>query len=119
MEDSERIKEFDLNGRHWRAHKFTAKVGARVAWIFTGREGGLGSLPELSDSEFERVQRACLSVCEGQLAAGWTKVVDDAGNFAIQGLEEDTKTVFGLMMAALDWNLRDFSPGSPSASPQP
>lgn len=125
---AESHKEFTLKDRPFRAGRFSArdgsfialKVGGLLAPVFSGitpsAQAGdvpvfdmLGKLTaNLTESEFAYIQGKCLGVCEEKMMAGWTKVVNPDGTFAVFDMEDNTILVLSLTVQALVFNLSDF-----------
>lgn len=129
---AESHKEVTIKGRSFRVGRFSARDGSFIAlkvagWLGPMFEGvGVAQKPEdvklfglvgkltanLTEAEFAHIQGKCLAVCEEQLKAGWTKIVNADSSFAVFDLEEDTALVLALTAHALLFNLSDFFGGN-------
>jgi hypothetical protein len=117
-------KTFEFEGRTWRIGKFDAGTGAYYAYklmeemlpAFLGgntlyAEGGIPKPTNnktMSKQSFLEMQKDCLWIVEEMLPAGPVVVLDKNGNFAVNDLENDAKTVLLLTIQALTWNVADF-----------
>jgi hypothetical protein len=119
MNKREIYKQWEFGGRNWRIGKFDAMTGSYIAYklmaeILPMGLGGKIGIPvpkngtAMSKTDFMDLQKDCLSVCSELLPAGPAPVMDENGNFGVQGLEYDAKTVLALTIQALVWNVRDF-----------
>jgi hypothetical protein len=123
---AEAYKEVTIQGRAFRVGRFSAKdgsflalkVGGLLAPLFGGASASPAEVPMLEmlgkltaglqEKDFSYLQEKCLAVCEERLPAGWTKVVDASGAFAVFDLDENATLVLALTIQALVFNLSDF-----------
>lgn len=119
MEKRETSKIFEFGDRTWHIGKFNAWVGSYIAYklmaealpMGIGKQAGVptpkGS-KQMNRADFTELQKDCLGVCSEQLPGGLVPVLNSEGNFAVVGLEHDTKTVLALTIQALVFNVADF-----------
>ena len=67
----------------------------------------MGNTP-MTKAQFTALMRDVLGCIEEKLDAGLSPVLDESGNFAVIGLENDLGMVFELLVQALVFNYRDF-----------
>jgi hypothetical protein len=127
MDKRELYREFELIGRKWRIGKWDARTGSYWAHKFLTEAPPASVTRELANSgpfgtkamskpDFFDLQNDCLAVCEEKLAAGWTHIVNDDGNFAVPDLENDGGSVLMFTIQSIDWNLNRFFDESALAS---
>lgn len=141
MNKVQSFKDVTINERTFRIKKFDARTGSRMVFkimkifssIFDGKDltklkdvkkasdvdlgafnlgGIINELGNLSDDDFTYIQDNCLKVCSELLQAGPTPIIDDNGNFAVIGLDDDTMTVLALTAHAVIFNVQGFFQGS-------
>lgn len=119
MNRRETYKTWEFGGRNWRIGKFDAMTGSYIAYklmaeILPMGLGGQIGIPApkngtaMSKTDFMELQKDCLSVCAELLPAGPAPVMDENGNFGVQSLDHDAKTVLALTIQALVWNVTSF-----------
>lgn len=126
MEERENIKFIPVLGRKF----YTTKMDAFRANYLLGESRrilpslGFGDLigvtntaSVVTEEEFIKFQKKCLSYCYEKLPAGDTKVIDEEGNFAVMGLDNQPSAVLALVLAVVVFNIQGFFDEDPSSSP--
>lgn len=145
MKQVENYKDIDINERKFRIKKFSAltggfmliKIAGILAPFFKNLDlskfkdakdpsevnlaalnipGIMAELGNLSEDDFNYIQKKCLQVCSEMMPAGLVPILNDNGSFGVIGLEEDTMTVLALTVHTLIFNVKGFFHGSPLAS---
>lgn len=70
------------------------------------------ALDLVSDEDLDRIINASLNVCEEELPAGFTKVKNANGSYAVMNLEHDPLLVMRLVAEAIMWGISGFFDGS-------
>lgn len=70
------------------------------------------ALDLIADGDLDRVINASLNVCEEELPAGYTKVKNENGSYAVMNLEYDPLLVMRLVVEAVMWGIEGFFDGS-------
>ncbi|HBC94297.1 MAG TPA: hypothetical protein DCZ10_15720 [Pelotomaculum sp.] len=131
MNKREIYKPFEFEGRKWRIGKFDAMTGSYIAYklmaemLPMGLNAAVGipapGSPEaqnlslapaqtavMSKADFFELQRDCLSVVAEMLPAGPAPVLLENGQFGVDDLEHDARTVLALTIQVLSWNVSSF-----------
>ena len=114
------IRKFDaLTGLHI-ARLLLSKVAPLLPLLRGGASGAdwasLGKLfAELTDEELTGLARKCLRHCSAMLPAGPQPLMDERGEYGIEGLEYDLSLVARLCYEAIKWGATDFFGAAPSA----
>jgi len=132
MVKRELFKDIELGGRKWRIGKFDAFTGSfmliKVTSIISPLLKNidfkdvkkasdisglnftemLAGITNLSEQDFNYIQKKCLGVCCECLPADFTPVLNENGTFGVMELENDTSTVLGLTVHALMFNVTSF-----------
>jgi hypothetical protein len=125
------IKTIELDGRTFQIYKPTALDGLKIAKLLAakvlplaGREGGFeallsadmsrltGVLEQVTNADLDWLVKKCLSLCRVKLAAGWTPIIDPAGQYQVEGIEYDPILTVQLTVEALRWGCGDFFDGN-------
>jgi hypothetical protein len=128
----ETFKDVTIAGRNWRVKKFDALTGSYIAYTLLNlalppmfAKMLAGSIPLVSDTpsgrmmtkqEFMDFQKDCLKICFEVLPAGEAPVIDDNGNWGIDGIENDLATVLTLTVHVLGFNVASFFGEGPWAA---
>lgn len=70
------------------------------------------ALDLVSDEDLERIINASLKVCEEELPAGFTSVINPNGSYAVMNLEYDPLLVMRLVAEAIMWGISGFFDGN-------
>lgn len=70
----------------------------------------------LSDDDIDDLVDKCLRVCYVELKAGLQPVIDEVGNYGVEGVEEDMGLTLRLCFEAIKWGASDFFGGNVSLS---
>lgn len=62
----------------------------------------------LSDDDMDMIVDKCLRVCSVKLPAGPQSVIDENGNYGIEGIEYDMALTLRLCFEAIKWGAADF-----------
>jgi len=73
-------------------------------------------LEELDDSDLDLLIDKCLRVCYVALPAGLQPVIDEVGNYGVEGVEYDMGLTLRLCFEAIKWGASDFFAGNNSLS---
>lgn len=73
-------------------------------------------LGELKDEDIDALVDKCLRVCYVDLPAGRQAVMDEAGNYGVDGVEYDPVVTTMLCYEAIKWGAADFFDGNPLLS---
>lgn len=72
-------------------------------------------LDSLSDNDIDNLVDKCLRVCYVNLPAGRAPIIDDTGNYGVEGVEYDMSLTLRLCFEAIKWGASDFFDGKNSA----
>ncbi len=79
--------------------------------------GAVGAiLDSLSDEDLDVIIDKCLRVCYAKLPAGLQPVIDETGNYGVEGIEYDMGLTLRLCFEAIKWGASDFFAGNASLS---
>lgn len=130
--NAEIYKKVELSGRSWIIKKFDSRSGLKMARLVMsklqplmpllaaaeGKDSTLGKgqtysaafgiLGELSDEDIDSLVDKCLRVCYEDLPAGMQPVMDERGNFGVEGVEYDMGLTLMLCYEAISWGAADF-----------
>ena len=70
------------------------------------------ALDLITDEDLEKTINAGLNVCEEELPAGFTKVINANGSYAVMDLEYDPILIIRLVVEAIMWGIEGFFDGS-------
>lgn len=70
------------------------------------------ALDLVSDEDLDRIINSSLNVCEEELPAGYTKVKNANGSYAVMDLEYDPVLVIRLVTETIMWGISGFFDGS-------
>ena len=73
-------------------------------------------LGELTDEDMDMLVDKCLRVCYVNLKAGPQPVIDEVGNYGVEGVEYDLALTLRLCFEAIKWGASDFFGGNVSLS---
>lgn len=125
----ELFKTVDIDGESFVVKKFTAKDGLKMARLILSKAAPIipyldGSEPEegddkavlallnvlntISDADVDDIVNKCLKVCYKPLPAGLQAVIDEAGNYGVDGIEYDMLKTIALCVQAIKWGASDF-----------
>jgi hypothetical protein len=123
----ELTKTVEIEGRSFQVRKPTAIDGIKIAKKIaasvlsaTGEAGGFASLLSIdvnrlanlldgiSDDEVAWLIKKSLSLCSEKLPAGWTQVIDAAGQYQVADLEYDPILTIKLVTEAIKWGVGGF-----------
>lgn len=130
-EKREDHKAWEFGGRQWDIGKFDARTGSYLAFKLMSDFGPMLSggvhaamsgqsadkafeavfkkgVPSMSRADFDEIQTECLRVCRELTKSGPVDVLDERGNFGVNDLEYDAKTVMALTIQALVFNVSSF-----------
>lgn len=126
------FKTVEIGESTYRIKKFTAITGMQIARMILSkltplapllREAGndldaetlyanLSQLSKcldtISDEELASLTKKCLLVCAKKMPHGYVNCIDDAGNYALEGLEYDLLLTLRLIWEAIAWGAADF-----------
>lgn len=71
-------------------------------------------LDNLSDNDLDEIIDKCLRVCYVRLPAGLQPVIDETGNYGVEGIEYDMGLTLRLCFEAIKWGAADFFAGNAS-----
>lgn len=71
-------------------------------------------LDSLSDEDLDVIIDKCLRVCYAKLPAGLQPVIDETGNYGVDGVEYDMGLTIRLCYEAIKWGASDFFAGNNS-----
>jgi hypothetical protein len=127
----ELIKSVELEGRTFQLHKPTALDGLKIAKLLAAKvlplagDGGgfealmsadmgslAGVLDQVTNSDLDWLVRKSLSLCSVKLPAGWTQIVDAAGQYQVEGVEYDPVLTIKLTVEVLRWGCGGFFDGN-------
>lgn len=122
-----------VNDTEYTIKKFTARTGMQLARLIMAKlapiiplldtnkktaeeiadDGKLYAtigelLSTMTDADVDDLMQKCLSVCYVNLPAGLQPVMDETGNYGVDGLEYDLGTTLRLMVEAIKWGASDF-----------
>jgi len=112
MENRVTTKKIEVKGRKFVLEKFDPFFGVYLATTFidsgnkSGLEGIIKSLLSKPKDEFIQLQKDILRYCYEILPAGRTRIIDDAGNFAVQDMS--SALVLSLVVQSLMFSMTDF-----------
>ena len=75
-------------------------------------------LDTLSDNDIDNLVDKCLRVCYANLSAGLAPIIDDTGNYGVEGVEYDMSLTLRLCFEAIKWGASDFFDGKNSGLKQ-
>ena len=73
-------------------------------------------LEDMSDDDLDTLIDKCLRVCYVALPAGLQPVIDEVGNYGVEGIEYDMGLTLRLCFEAIKWGASDFFAGNSSLS---
>ncbi len=73
-------------------------------------------LDNLTDKDLDEIVDKCLRVCYVRLPAGLQPVIDETGNYGVEGIEYDMGLTLRLCFEAIKWGASDFFAGNNSLS---
>lgn len=73
-------------------------------------------LDNLTDKDLDEIIDKCLRVCYVPLPAGLQPVIDETGNYGVEGIEYDMGLTLRLCFEAIKWGASDFFAGNNSLS---
>lgn len=120
------IKKFDARTALKIARLVIAKAASLIP-IIDGTESlgneriysAVSSIFEsLGDADIDNLIDKCLRVCYVNLPAGLQPVIDETGNYGVEGIEYDTSLTIQLCVEAIKWGASDFFGGKNSALSQ-
>lgn len=77
--------------------------------------GAVGAvLDSLSDEDLDVLIDKCLRVCYAKLPAGLQPIIDETGNYGVEGIEYDMGLTLRLCFEAIKWGASDFFAGKGS-----
>jgi hypothetical protein len=127
---SELTKTVELEGRTYQLHKPTALDGLKIAKLLAAKVlplaggGGFelllsadmgslaGILEQVTNADLDWLVKKCLSLCSVKLPAGWTQIVDAAGQYLVEGIEYDPVLTIQLTVETLQWGCGGFFDGN-------
>ena len=65
-------------------------------------------LATLTDEDMDNLMDKCLRVCYAKLPAGLQPVIDENGNYGVEGVEYDMGLAIRLCFEAIKWGASDF-----------
>ena len=74
------------------------------------------ALGQLADEDIDNLVDKCLRVCYVTLPAGLQPVIDEVGNYGVEGIEYDWGLTLRLCFEAIKWGASDFFGGNLSLS---
>jgi len=116
-------KTIQIDGETYSLRKFDAMTGLMVARLLLAKVapllpmlkdgGGLfeaigTALGTLTDEEVAGLARKCLQCCSRLMPAGPQQLMDERGNYGVEGLEYDAPLVVKLCVEAVMWGATDF-----------
>lgn len=73
-------------------------------------------MDNLTDKDLDEIIDKCLRVCYVRLPAGLQAVIDETGNYGVEGIEYDMGLTLRLCFEAIKWGASDFFAGNNSLS---
>ena len=122
----ELFKSVEIDGERYTIKKFTALTGLQIAKMIIAKaeplvpvlEKGLDSdevadaifkmAENISDEDLRYLINKCLRNCYKALPAGLQPVIDNAGNYGVDGIEYNLKKTIRLCYEAISWGASDF-----------
>lgn len=123
-------KNITVDGREFVIRKFDAKTGLKIARLVIAKAAPLIPLIEsatgkgttdarifaavgeilgtLDDADMDSLIDKCLRSCFENLPAGLAPVIDETGNFGVEGVEYDMLLTLKLCFEAIKWGASDF-----------